>query len=337
MENEKADRIYTIDFLRVIALLMVLSVHIKGKLIECPQIIINIMGIGAYGVALYFIISGYLGYNSVYKSKSVKQYFIKKAFHILPVYYFSLILTILYNCLVFNQPFSIQWIKYIFFVNMIIPSDNFQWWNSVNFYWTMTSFVLFYIFSPIIFRIIINRKRALGLVFLSVVSTPFIKMVLINSFSWADKMDLFVNWNFFSLFYCFALGIYIFFVCKEKCYVKSYVELLIIIISGLIIGNRSGFLIFGVLFSYFIIFLQQIKFKIKSPLTINIIKWISSVSYSTYLIHYFVLEAFNRFLNKNINWLAIYIIFIVISLAFGYLVKLIVEKPFNKIYINFFS
>lgn len=310
---------------------MVLSVHIKGKLIGCPQLIINIMSLGAYGVALYFIISGYLGYNSVYKSKSIKQYLIKKAFHILPVYYFSLILTIFYNCLVLNQPFSIQWIKYIFFLNMLIPRNNFQWWNSVNFYCTMTSFVLFYIFSPIIFRIIINRKRAFILSILSVVITPFIKMLLINSFPWADKIDLFVDWNFFSLFYCFALGIYTFFTCKEKCYIKSYVELAIIIISGLIIGNRSGFFIFGVLFSYFIIFLEQIRFKIRRTLNIKIIKWISSVSYSTYLSHYFLLEAFDRLAIKNINWIIIYMAFIATSLGAGYLVKLMVEKPFNKI------
>lgn len=61
---------YILDCYRILAVLMVLSVHIRGYLEGTPGIIDKVMGIGAYGVALYFVLSGYFSYISVVKEKS---------------------------------------------------------------------------------------------------------------------------------------------------------------------------------------------------------------------------------------------------------------------------
>ena len=45
---------YVIDCFRILAVLMVLTVHVRGYLEGIPMIISKLFSIGAYGVALYF-------------------------------------------------------------------------------------------------------------------------------------------------------------------------------------------------------------------------------------------------------------------------------------------
>lgn len=57
---------------------MVLTETVRGYLEGIPMIISKLFSIGAYGVALYFIISGYLSYKSVLNCSSFTQYLRKK-------------------------------------------------------------------------------------------------------------------------------------------------------------------------------------------------------------------------------------------------------------------
>jgi hypothetical protein len=76
--NTVKEHNYLIDCFRILAVLMVLSVHIRDDLDNVPSIIYKLFGLGAYGVALYFIISGFLSYRSVVKCKSFETYVHKK-------------------------------------------------------------------------------------------------------------------------------------------------------------------------------------------------------------------------------------------------------------------
>lgn len=320
-----------LDVLRTMAILMVLSVHIVGYLNGIPNILEQVFRLGAYGVALFFVISGYLGYESVNRCDSVKSYYYKKAIRILPVYYVSLLLTFIYNCFIIKiQPVDIKWIRYIFFTNMLIPSDKFTWWNSVNFYWTMTAFVLFYITSPIIFRYINTFKTAVIWTIVFVISTPIVKELMYNFLSHADSINSFVNWNFINVFYVFLFGCITFFAVKENLIFKGLCTFFIIGIIGLISNNRSGFLVFGIFFSCIILFCILIKFKLRNKLLNQMVLLISRVSYSTYLTHYFVVSIIGEKLS-HINWMLSYFIFIVISILLGSVFYYTIEKPAGDI------
>ena len=103
---------------------MVLSVHIRGNLNGVPDIINRVFGLGAYGVALYFLISGFFGYPSVKKSSDIKDYAFKRAIRILPTYYVSLLLTFILDVFIIKDlPLSPLWSYHVFFLNMFVPSS----------------------------------------------------------------------------------------------------------------------------------------------------------------------------------------------------------------------
>ena len=169
-------RNYGIDCFRILAVLMILSVHIRGNLSGVPSIINKVFGLGAYGVALYFLISGFFSYSSVKKSSDIKDYAIKRAIRILPTYYVSLLLTFILDVFILNDlPISPSWLYHVFFLNMFVPSSEWMWWNSVNFFWTMPSFIAWYIISPIIFRYLNNSVKISIGTFFSVIIVPFLK------------------------------------------------------------------------------------------------------------------------------------------------------------------
>ena len=94
---------YLLDCFRITAILMVLSVHVRGYLEGTPSIVSKILGMGAYGVALYFILSGYFSYVSVVKESRILDYVRKKAIRILPMYYMSLLLTFIVGVFIVGE------------------------------------------------------------------------------------------------------------------------------------------------------------------------------------------------------------------------------------------
>lgn len=108
---------YLLDGYRIVAILMVLSVHIRGYLEGTPAIVKRILGLGAYGVALYFILSGYFSYSSVIKEAKMINYAKKKAIRILPMYYVSLLLTFIVGVFITGEyPLDLKWLYHVFFL-----------------------------------------------------------------------------------------------------------------------------------------------------------------------------------------------------------------------------
>lgn len=91
---------------------MVLSVHVNGYIGGgMPPFVHKFLGMGAYGVALYFLLSGYFAFPSVNYSCSLKMYFKKKIVRILPMYYVSLGLTFIIGVFVVGKyPLDVKWI-----------------------------------------------------------------------------------------------------------------------------------------------------------------------------------------------------------------------------------
>ena len=87
-----AKRNINLDLIRVFADFMVLSVHI-GQYTGREFVV------GAKGVQLFFVISGYLAFASM-SNKSVSQYYKSRVLRILPTYYFCIILNFLITILI---------------------------------------------------------------------------------------------------------------------------------------------------------------------------------------------------------------------------------------------
>ena len=134
MTNEKAciaSKNMSLDILRIIAALMVLMVHV-GQWTGLNKW----TDVGAKGVPLFFILSGYLALVSCHRIFSmdgtVKDYYIGRAKRILPMYYWALFLDYIYSIYMYHSqglsipeifnffkgPCGIRYIRYVFFCNM---------------------------------------------------------------------------------------------------------------------------------------------------------------------------------------------------------------------------
>lgn len=134
MTNEKAciaSKNMSLDILRIIAALMVLMVHV-GQWTGLNKW----TDVGAKGVPLFFILSGYLAMVSCHRifrhGWHVKDYYIGRAKRILPMYYWALFLDYIYSIYMYHSqglsipeifnffkgPCGIRYIRYVFFCNM---------------------------------------------------------------------------------------------------------------------------------------------------------------------------------------------------------------------------
>lgn len=151
-----------LDVLRILAALMVLTVH-TGQLTGLE----DQTAFGANGVILFFILSGYLTQISLERTSDISAYYRRRALRILPLYWLTLAVRYLYDmvfALAAGVPaaeiFSLQgvcgprWLRYVFFLQMWIPSDDWMLWNNRNVLWTMSAFAFFYLAAPWIHRLV---------------------------------------------------------------------------------------------------------------------------------------------------------------------------------------
>lgn len=324
-ENKQKEHNYLIDCFRILALLMVLTVHVSGYLQGMPQIVKRLFAMGAYGVALYFIISGFLSYPSVMKSNSFVKYSKKKMIRILPMYYISLFFTFVLGGLILKEyPITWQWIYSVFFLNMFIPGKDWMWWNSVNYFWTMPAFIAWYVVSyPLLLRVNNMKKAALIILITSIIVSPLKYMMKF----WAS--DEFINWNFFCLIYVFCFGVLAYFVIREKKYFGGVLIGIGIGVIGIIAGNRSGFFIFGLIFYFLIISTSMIPTKWVNRKMRSVVKLLSAITYSTYLTHWFILKLVGNMLSQ-LPWIIAYVVFIVSAGLLGYICYRFIEKPCSR-------
>lgn len=323
--NRQTGYNYLIDCFRILAVLMVLTVHVRGYLQGVPSVIDNLFALGAYGVALYFVISGFLSYSSVQKSRSFVEYWKRKSARILPMYYFSLLLTFVVGGLILKEyPITWQWIYHVFFLNMFIPAKEWMWWNSVNYFWTMPAFVAWYALSYPLFRTVNNSKKAVLFLLAATIAVPLLKsgMRLFAS-------DQFVNWNFFCLLYVFFFGTLAYFVIEEKKFIKGMLYGIGIAVVGVLIGNRSGFFVFGLLFYYLIVLSNMMPIRKPNERVTLIIHSMSAVTYSTYLTHWFIIKFLGKMLGK-LPWIIAFILFLVMAGTLGFVCYRLIEKPCSR-------
>lgn len=324
-KSEEDEKSYMMDLFRVIAVMMVLSVHINGYLNEHPHIVQLFFSLGAYGVSLFFLLSGFFTYSSIQKSSTIKEYLIKKAVRLLPLYYISLVMTFILDVYIYKDlPVSWKWLYHVVFLNMFVPCKEWMWWNSVNFFWTMPCFVVWYILSPVIYRYVNSFWKMASFVGIYSVIVPVIK-----EWMYGFTSTQFANWNFFSLLYTFLLGVLASLAISERKEIICAAYTVFLGIIGCIASNRSGFFLFGIVFLLLILAVHMFGLKIRSKIGRKILRMLSISSYATYLTHYFLLKIFYNFFG-NLSWVLSYIVFIFSALCVGILIYNFVEKPITN-------
>lgn len=135
--NEKAciaSKNMSLDILRIVAALMVLMVHV-GQWTGLNKW----TDVGAKGVPLFFILSGYLAMASCHRIFSmdgtVKDYYIGRAKRILPMYYWALFLDYIYSIYICIIVKDLTLLKFLIFFMVLVESGILGMCFSCNMYY----------------------------------------------------------------------------------------------------------------------------------------------------------------------------------------------------------
>ncbi len=313
-------KIQSISMWRTIACLMVFAVHFGQRLSFPPQLKI-ITDFGAYGVQLFFIISGFLITKSFYDygKEHPWKFYAKKAIALLPLYYIVIIYYFVIHTFLFKDvpadPTKFGWFRYVIPINYILPKTGTYFWDNLGITWTIPYFLIAYIFVPLLLRIIKNLKSSIILFFVSLV------------FAFMSIKGFFYGWcSFLEQFPVFIMGIILYYGIKEEKLNILIFGFTAVAIPFLILGVANK-IMYSLLFSVLIIGTKDFSFK--SSFMKKVLHITDTYSYTLYLAHGIIfIHILDRFaLGRIIEAL----IAIAGSIILTFLIKKLLESPIEKL------
>lgn len=316
------------DILRICAALMVFGIHLFIFVPELPRALCDILSNGGYGVSVFFVISGFLIFESLSRSKSLKEYYIKRVARILPAYYTIILVgVIVWDVILGKMPAdsyaNLGWFRYLFCINTWIPSNNYDFWNNLWGLWTISCFLFFYLIAPFIKKHINNfNQSAIFMVVMIVVTFAFSKiMAVVFGSMGAEMPEMLACDNPIYSLNTFSMGICVWYAWKEEKLQKC-LQLMGIILTGFIGLNMYNRMLWGILTA--IIVIAFVDFKIDNSKINSIVKLVGRYSFCLYLVHLPVIELVDHFGIRGIPFL---LLATIVSMMAAVVLYHCVEKP----------
>lgn len=283
-----------IQALRGLAVLLVVLYHLK------------IPGFynGFIGVDIFFVISGYL-MVSIYNSKSLKMFFIRRARRLLPAYWATLILSLLVGFVVLAPSDFLQLKNQILMSMFFVP--NFFFWSQNSYFqatdfnpllnlWSLGVEFQFYLLVPLLCHIFLSYKKLFNLIFVASLISCFIVLTI------SPKTSFFLIpfrlWEFMFGYYILTnshklrpklQAIYIYFALFTFVLILCY-PYLDGFSSSLFFGHPGLISLAVVLISGLII---KVGFNTRQNTFMKILIKIGDYSYAIYLIHFPIIIFYN--------------------------------------------
>lgn len=348
----KTNRLDSIQFLRGVAVLLVIAFHFRQYLngvYAQSDLGDRVFGLGEVGVDLFFVISGFIiTYSTANRAKnSPLEFSIKRFFRLYPVFVVTLTFLVYFDTS-YNSTTS-QLIKSY----LLIPNDyNFigPWYGyNINLpAWTLTYEVLFY--SIFLVALWINHKHR------SLIAAAFIVMICcsfqlyfrgylqIDSITRDSGGDSFIrNFTFLSnpIIYDFIYGMLIaevFMRAKDSTLAKKSVQVLLVcafwisvafIISG---WNRGAGVDRWGLFSFFLVGSLVLMSRVRLIHFSSFWVMIGEMSYSLYINHMIVKKLSGIYLRdfgiyKSNGGMTLFVILMILTFVMSYITYNFIEKP----------
>jgi len=159
-------KLYGLDHLRSLAILMVLFYHYR--MFQHPEWVDNIMSFGWTGVDLFFVLSGYLISYPLFqnmaagKNISLPEFFIKRFFRIIPAYLVVLAIYFLFPAFHEREALPPLWRFLTFTQNFGFDIKNFGTFSHV---WSLCVEEHFYLLFPLVLAVLLrfNAWKKAGL------------------------------------------------------------------------------------------------------------------------------------------------------------------------------
>ncbi len=367
MQIDYRKRIFGLDVMRAVAILLVVFSHVLWIVPDAKGIIPDLLSLaGVIGVEIFFVLSGFLIGRIVIKMflqedfnfRKVMYFWIRRWFRTLPNYYLILIVNILLMLyLGFDLPGNL-WQYFIFM-------QNFAWEMPLFFSesWSLPIEEFAYILGPLLLyllffiKIKMDRSKLFGLVTIIIILFFTVTKVIYN-FVTPDSDMMFWNVNLKSVaiyridaIYYGMLASYFAFVNPEKWKNLSWIGfvagVLIFFALNFIIPNQGVFIETHPFFwNVLYLPINSIALALSLPLLSELkkvpgyieapITFISVVSYSMYLLHYsIILQLLKHFVPSEglskpeiFGYISIYI---ASTILLSYVLYSIYEKPMMDI------
>ncbi len=283
MPEKRKDR--GIQILRIASCFGVFFCHFGQRLhfASISTDLFNFSQLGRFGVELFFVISGYLACFSLSDGRSAFQFYKKRAIKILPLYYFCILYYFVTETFIFRSipedAFRLKWLRYIFCLNGIVPSEGYFWGN-IGITWTIPVFLLFYLFAPLLLKIAKTTRSSAVILVISVVLSVFIQKKCGGWFS------------AFTYIPCFLMGVVVYRAKKEN---HRFVTLLgfqmFVLAAKFCEWNRyiskalqlSELFIISSLFAAIVFVTHEVE--IKNEKISKVLEYLDEYSYTLYLVH----------------------------------------------------
>ena len=337
------ERIIGLDLIRAIAIIQVLIVH--GLIILNQKFTLGSLDL-IDGVEIFFVLSGYLIgsiYINIFSNNNVNiikiiGFWLRRWFRTIPNYFLSLVISLLVAFLVTNS-FGAFSYKYLFFAqNIISMHPSFAAHN-----WSLAIEEWFYIALPLIFMTFhlflknLSFKNKYLITILTLIAIPiffrFKDLIFVN-----QKNADFLHGYFFRekvLFRLDSLAVGLIGSYIKKYYFEFWMKnKLLLLIIGILLFSLSNYLIdkdttYRFVFSFLINSISILLFfpffeeiKIKSTLVSKMITFISSISYSLYLLHFdLILWPVLEYIpiNSILTCIFSFVLYVILSLIVSYI------------------
>ena len=176
--TSKYTREYYIDVLKGVAMLAVVLVHFNNGWCS-PNLLLNkVSAVGAKCPQLFFIISAYLTWASLDRHPVSYSSFLKKRYsRMAPLFYVAVVVAVLIPTFRLFDISIGNYVSHALFVNGLNP----LWYNSIiGVEWYIADLALFYIMTPILWKMITGLKP--GIIFLCLsIALSSASLVISNS------------------------------------------------------------------------------------------------------------------------------------------------------------
>lgn len=307
----KRERIFYLDFIRALAVILILLTHYNALfLYKVPQSINNVvityricnLYIGDFGVSLFFIISG-AALMYVYENKcDLKAFYKKRILGIYPLFWLSYIIAYVIQKVVYHVDYSGIPVKN--FIYSVIGFDSYLAGIMPTFYivgeWFLGCIILVYILFPLL-RWGANKHpmsvgAALLLIYLLTIvcySTPISKTILVGT----RLPEVFFGMIYMKYF--------------KKTNWKIAILALAVLVANTILAPQFNVCIqityVGIAAFLVLTFIANF---LKNKITVKVAAFFAKYCYSIFLIHHFVIYKVTDFFDLNkINLLESYGLF----------------------------